>query len=739
MYNKKTVSALLAVALFLSMFTGCGKKSGVKYGYNGNEKIMTVSSQTIAQNDNLSLSWDDEAKRILLENRKTGKIWSDIPQDIAESGELCSTLDISVQDMEIYQPEFLSSNECRESGRISAEKIKDGLRVTYYFDSVKVSVPVCYTLREDSMLVSIDASKIQEDGEKYRLVYATPMPKMCSAENASADKKKDSYLLLPEANGALMYTDETVEGSRKISIPYANAAAHQESFAVNAPESSGICVFGIKAGTDAMFCIPEETAGSVGISAYAGDISSGLSAVYPNCYFSDYDYFYGKATNSAAIRHLSDRSQSTVSIGYYPLSGEDADYNGMAKKYRSYLEKNGYISVDENILKSAAPYALTVLGGVMTTVSVLGVPTKTLKVMTTFDQARELIEDITERTGIKPTVRLQGFTSTGINIGKIGGGYSFNSAFGGDKQRKALENYCADNGISLYTEFEMIKYSESGAGFSYANDCAKTAVLSPAENSKYNAPLRDVNSDSVYRLLSRDKIGKAVDKLIKTVQDKDVSGIGVSTLGAISYSDFSSGVKNAVTSGIDSETSKAIRKLKNTGKRVSASSPAYFAAGLVDAVFDAPLDQSGKYQYDVEIPFYQLVYSGVVPMYSSAVNMAADPNKKIMMAAMTGTGLGFSVISNFEDEYMETGADKLYAYLYDANSDLITDALKEYSRLYAAIGNSRIKRYDILENSISRTVFENGVTVYANNSFLESDSPIGKLKGYEFRMGGEKS
>lgn len=728
MLFKRLLSILLVLIIPALIFTGCGNGNEVKYSYNGNVKINTVSSQVVAQNDNLILHWDDDAKCILLENKKSGKIWSNIPLDMYERGEVCSTLDISVQDMELYQSEFISGEEALNSGKISCEKIKNGIKMVYYFDKVQISVPVCYTLREDSLLISINGAQIQEKGKKYRLMYVATSPKLCSVRS----QQENSYLFVPEGNGALMYTDVNADGQRKVELGSANVASHNVTSASNAAESCGMRVFGVKDNDNAMLAIAEQTPGAVGIYASAGDKKSDYSNVYSVFYFVDYDYFYGKATNSGAVRHLSDRCQSTISVGYYPLEGENADYNGMAKRYREYLINTGYITENKEIASS--PYSLTFLGGVMTTSSIMGVPVKTLKKMTSFDEAEQIIKEITENTGIKPVVRLKGFTESGINYGEIAGGYDFASAFGDDSQRKSLEKYCLKNNIPLFAEFEMIKYSESGSGFSFSSDSAKTAILYPAEQSGVNVPLRDYNGDSTFRFLKRSQLSKAVNKLADMVKEKGLSGVSVSSLGEVSYSDYSEGISYAVTGGIDTDTKKYISNLKKTGSNIAANAATYFAAGLVDTVFDAPLGISGKYSYDVEIPFYQLVFSGVTPLYSSAVNTTAEPDKKIMMAASTGTGLGFTIVNYFEISYMETESEKLYACVYNKNRELIKSSLEKYQAVYAAIDNSKIEKYELLDNNVSKTVFENGVVVYANNSSNEVETPIGLLKGYGFGM-----
>ena len=123
-------------------------------------------------------------------------------------------------------------------------------------------------------------------------------------------------------------------------------------------------------------------------------------------------------------------------------------------------------------------------------------------------------------------------------------------------------------------------------------------------------------------------------------------------------------------------------------------------------------------------------------MYSAPINTASNPTEKIMLAASTGTGLGFSVAENFENEYMETNAYKLYSCSYDYCMELINKSLTQYKNIYSAINGSKIDSYDYIDDNITKTVFENGVAVYANHSSKTVNSPVGELDGYGFAMEG---
>ena len=725
MFTKRTLSFLIVISMMTVLFSGCGKKSQVKYSYDTDYTIHKLDSQVLSENDALKLTWDNETKGISLEEKKTGRIWSNVLE-----GEETSTLDCYLQDVRLFSTDFISSIDALRKDKISAEKIKDGIKLTYYFDEKEIAIPVSYTLREDSMCIAINGSEIRESGDEFRLRSAVPSPHLTEVKQET----EDAYIFLSDGIGAIIDTKADVDGEKELSTGSGNVSALATVSNVNPGEKNGIRAYGLKSGDYAMFCIAEEEAAAVSVKVSAGDMASSYSAVNATYCFIDVDSVRGKATTSGDVDLISDRKQSTVSVGFYPLSGEDADYNGMAKCYRRYLEKRGLISSEKKDFSNA--YAVTALGGVMSTSSVAGVPTMTLKKATGFSEAQEIIESLVKETGLTPVARLKGYGETGLNIGKIAGGFKFASLFGSDKDRKALEDACAKEGISLYTDFDVVRFSESGAGFSYTNDAAKTATLHAAEFAPVNVPLRDYNDKLSYRLLARGKIDSALDKVLKFCEKKDISGICLSYFGQNSYSDYND-IKYAVAGQMEQDVKDGILKLKKSNNAVAGSASAYYAAGLVDTVFDAPLDKKGKYQFAKEIPFYQMVFAGVTPMYSAPINTASNPQEKLMLAASTGTGLGFAVIKNFENEYMETGVEKLYACGYAYCKDLIVSSLKAYNGIYQKVAGVKIDRYEFINDAVTKTVFENGVTVYANHTSKEQETPVGKLDAYGFAMDGE--
>lgn len=722
---KKFVSIILSLIIMTVLFSGCQKNTWIT-GYDTDSKTTMINSAVVAENGNFTLSFDSDNLNVSLLCKSNETVWNTVPDNDKIKADEKSTLNIRVQDAQVRTE---STHYSSAATRVSAEKTENGVTITYYFDEVKISVPVTYTLREDSLLLSVDGKNVKQGSKRYQLIAAQPAPMMC---RLSVDAE-NSYIFAPSGLGGTISNKITPDTTRKLSGTGANIASISTESITNDYDSSGFRCYGLKNNTSGIFCIAEDTPAAVGVNVTAGDKLKKYSTVFPTFYFTDYDYFYGISVTDGLIKQLSTHYDGIVSVGLYPLSEENADYNGMAKCYREYLTRKGFIT-DNKKVNASSPYSVTYLGGVLTTSSIAGIPQKTLKKMTTFEEAQKITQELTEDIGIAPVVRLSGFGTTGINIGAVAGGYKFASKLGSDNTRLDFEKYCKENNINLYTGFNLIFYGKSGKGFSYSMDSAKTAILKAAEISGVTIPLRDFDKSSSYRILSRDSLSEAVSKLIDVAGKKGVSGIALSDLGKVSYSDYSKGSEYAVSAKIECETKSYIENISSNGHNVAVSGGTYFSTGISDIVFDAPIEPSGRGVFENEIPFYQMVFHGITPMYSSAINTATDVNYKIMLAASTGTGLGFSIVNDFENSYMQTNADKLYAMLYDDNVDLIKNSLAKYEDIYRSVENSKIIRYDVLENNITKTTFENGICIYANHSSKEQESPVGVIKGYDFVM-----
>lgn len=724
---KRPLIFLMVISL-LMISSGCAKDKNTQK-YDGKTPRMSVSSMTVASNSDYELLWDNDDKFVSFKSLKTGKIWSTIPYDYYLTGEtnanLRSPLNITVVDTTSLTWSTVNGySESLSEDNVKSERVENGIKVTYYFNNFEISVPLIYTLKDDALKITLDAKEICEN-DRFWLVSVSIAPFLCSAENGA----DDSYIFVPAGSGALLNATSDARGTRKYSCEvYGEDQSHVVISDLTDDIPARLPVFGVKNKENALLGIIEEGAESVTIDTEVGNSRSGYSGVWATANVRGSDVY---STTSATLiegtmtRVSEKHSEIPVSVCYYPLTGGDADYNGMAKRYRKYLTDSKKLN---SVKSEGGNYGVTIYGGVDISTNFMGIPIMTTKALTTFSGAKEIIQKLASVSELSPQVKLYGFGENGINPGRIAGGYKFAGVFGSNKDRKALDGYCKDNNISLYYDFDLIRYNASGKGFSYLFGAAKSATLHVAEFTDLLTPARDEAQVKTTRLLKRDKTKHAVEKLERFADKKEISGISLSSLGEYAYSDFSD-MKYFNKNNTESDVSEYIKSLRNNSHSVATNSNAY-AAATADSVYEVPLSNGGYDAFDAEIPFYQMVFCGSKPMYSTAVNLSNNYVESIMKAVSSGTGISFALIENFTPENIQNQSGKFYAAVFENNIEQISETLSAYGDFYNKIVGAGIERYELLSNGISRTDFENGVTVYANHTAGNAESPVGVLGGY---------
>lgn len=735
---KKCVLLLICCLLILSS-AGCAKSPVAEYAaYDASVQMSSLSSQVVASNADYELYWNEEAYCVQLKHLLTGKVWASTPYEYeGASSNVTSPLNITVLTLEgLAKDTYRASSEAIGNGTVSCEKIENGVRVTYFFDNVKISVPVNYVLNGSALDVTVDAQNITE-GDAHHLISVSVAPFMCSAKNDN----EGSYLFIPSGSGALMYATETVQGSR---IYTGNVFGGDLSYialdVLNDNEALRLPVFGAKDGDRATLCVLKDGAESVVVEAEAGNSRTGYSNVYATFYMRGYDTFATTSANSSLLGssyslYAATGTVANPTLSYYPLTGDDADYNGMARCYRKYLETSGSLLKTE---ESNATYGLTVLGGAQVTDSFLGIPHDSTVAATTFVQAKEIIARLSELSSATPAVRLLGFGDRGVNPGKLAGGFSLSSLFGSNEQRLDLETYCSSSNILLFSDFDLVRFNRSANGFSTMSDVAKTSTLRKAEGYPFATPFRDTQKQYTYYLLNRNQLLPAAAKLLKSADKQQISGVSFMTLGHLAYSDYSD-MKYAVKGNTQREITALIKSFLEGGHVVAGGPNAYSAAAST-VVFDAPTDNGGNFSFDEEIPFYEMVFRGSKPVYGESVNLADDRDRAILRSVAYGANLSFSVMYNYDTNFTETdmvypelGAYKLYACNFNENTQFISNTLNKYASLYKKISGANMVRYTRLSENVTETVYDNGVIVYVNHGKTAAASPIGELAGFEVK------
>jgi len=719
---KKYVCLLMAV--FLCFCTACGQSSDVSQEESFTPELTDAATNgVIKENNRFSFSWDSANHCVLLTEKETGYIWSTTPYEHYQSGEYSYSLNSPVV-IDYYDPldgstQTIRSVDCVDRGLVGTRTQNDVLFVDYYFDDAQIFVSVSYALREEGLAVGLNTSDLAEYG-KNKLISVSLAPYFCSSPNSD---DKNNYLFIPSGSGALMYVDEEPGGAvRQFSGEvYGNDPAKTLLDQPGDETAVRLPVFGVKNQGHALVGIIEEGAGAAVVQAAAGNSRVGYSAAYATFYVrgvNNVEWDTGKVVSGAPVIKdvglLTERwpQNCQYTVTYYPLSGEDADYVGMANVYQNYLLKNELLRESNKVQES---YHLSLVGGAQSKEFTLGIPYQALQTLTTTEQAEGILREMRELTGVNAQVQLFGFGKSGVDSGIVAGGFSVANKLGGIKGLKQLESYCKDNNYSLFMDFDLIGFSTSGNGISpmfnaaMTADSQKVALYSLLPNTR----VPDKNQKARY-LVKRSSLGKLSEKL-HAFANKNLSGISLSSFGKTAYSDYSEEAYMLKGQMVE-QVQGIVLKMQQSGHPVLLSAANGFIAGLSDAVIDVPLFSGGYDALDVSVPFYELVYRGYVPLYTEPMNLAVNSEELLLSAVEAGVSPSFMLAKDNNASLAESVTIDFYGISYDGHKDMLADTVSELNDYLKAIGSSKIQSHEILQKELTKTIFDNGVHVIVNHS-----------------------
>lgn len=722
---KRIFIALLAVFLIMSL-TGCGNHAQSLSVYNKNYKKMTIDTETVAENDSWQLEWDSEKHRVLLKNKLNGIIWSTLPSELLaqrydEDGyeennhpQVENPLIIEYIDKKKMNTNILYGYvSCLQKGNYSAEKIDGGIRIIYYFDSAEISVPVEYHLLDDGVRVSVDPLQITEGSFPIYKISVSPF--FCSVKNDT----DDGYLFVPSGSGAIInpsskssdigYTCSYPVYGEDLQLIGGEGNAYTNTQPVRLP------VFGAADNGKAVCAIIDSGAETGSIECNVGNAKLGYSSVYASF----------KIRGITETGTYSDAaSKQKISVSYYPLTDEKANYVGMAEKYRDWLELNKKLKVsdDKRFL------SLEIYGATHIDAEFLGIPYSKLVKLTTVDQAYNIISEIANETGVSPIVNMIGFGTSGLETGKIAGGYAFSSLLSGNNALKRLNSLCNTDNIKLFMNYDTVNFSKSGSGVNKVTDRADSAVGQPALRTKREFSTKKEVKVKEY-FLARNKTVAIGKKAIDSAEKYNLSGASL-TIASSVYSDFSDQT-HYNCNGFEEDYKKLAEYAADKNVSLLGAYANAYAAGYSDYLISTPLisDQNDVFTYD--IPFYQIVFKGTKSITSSSLNLAEDEENALLRAAETGIGLQFSLISDYSINMLTSEQSNLHSMLYENVRDDLAETVNCYKSLFERVSGSKIVRHSI-NGDIRKTTFDNGAVVYVNYGNSAYDTEIGTVEAESF-------
>ncbi len=736
---KRLIYIVCCFIIVLSL-AACGTGFG-SLEYKEVAESNIPSETLIAQNSKYTLELDKTIMGVVLTETATGRQWGSTPIDgseleldqwgdpIKRHPKVRSVLSIECKDFERDEVNnYNSYTDAVKNGKVTYEKLENGIVIDCYFADAKVMIPLKCMLTDFGVNLSVDPKDIQES--ESRVLSISIAPFFCGVKNDS----ENSYLFVPSGSGAVVGVESKSEQGDTYSAQiYGYDPAIDEVASVSTKESVRLNVFGAKTNDSAVCAIVDGGADSAWINVTSGSTTVKYSAVYATFQMRGYTNHVAELFSYESVHNVvysKKMINKPISVTYCPLSGENANYSGMANLYRDYLTKNCGLKESSKDI----PLNVRMLGGTLMTKSFVGIPYKTVLPTTTLADAKKIMTEIKKEVNTDFAVQLKGFGDSGLDAGKIAGDYTVNKNLGSYKELKNLFDFSKSKNIDLYFDFDIERFNKKSSGFSTFFDAATNAGEQKAIQYAYDIAVRDKKEETAYNLLSPANFTIAFDKIVKKTSKYNVSGISLDTLSSVAYSDYTDKENSEFYSknGFSTVADKVIKSAKSQNLQFMASSANLYSAVLADVITESPVTSEKSRIFLYDVPFYQMVFKGSVPITVQSINLAADSKLMILKAVESGSGLGYTVIDSWDNSVINSDMPYFYNSVFEEIKDGILESSKELSKYYNKISGKHIVRHTVFEDGLRETVFENGVRVYVNYTENTLTTPMGEIPSYEY-------
>ena len=375
----------------------------------------------------------------------------------------------------------------------------------------------------------------------------------------------------------------------------------------------------------------------------------------------------------------------------------EATWIGMAKAYREYLESKGVLKrLTENDVKKDMPLYIETFGAIDAQKKILSVPVTVSVPLTTFDNVRDMYNDLKEAGITNLNFRLTGYANGGMSS-TVPYKLKWEKAVGGKSGFKDLLAYAKENDFGIYPDFDFAYINKTAAfdGVSLKKHAVKTIDNRYSSKRVYDAALQSFVS--YYNLcISPSVFNRFYTKLTSNYSEYDPIGISVSTLGTDLNSDFDK------KDPYNREDSKAFTvsifesMVKDYASVMTDGGNAY-TLKYVDHLLNVSLDSSRYLNASDSVPFLGMVLHGYVNFAGTPINMAADIDHAMLKAVENGAALYFTLSYQNIEKLKESALfSKYYSVRYDIWFDELVQRYQTLNEILAPLQTSLIVDHSFL-------------------------------------------
>lgn len=586
-----------------------------------------------------------------------------------------------------------------------------------------------YSLDDVGIQITLPASSIRYDSSNYTLDSVKFLPYFCAGSN-----ENNGFTLIPDGSGAITRFEDIKDKAFTLTGKLYGRDYSFHSLSGTYQETMRLPAFGVMQ-TVSQVTEAESVAQNIssGYVAYLeeGDAMSEISADHGGTvhkYSSVYTTFYPKPSDSYVLEGISTsgsaiwtvqserRYTGNYTLRIFPITGDDCDYNDMASEIRDYLVDTG---VFEKMKKSAdasedVPLYLENFGTIKTTQKIAGFPLELQSPLTTFEQTRDIIDELKDNGINNVNIKLTGWYNGGL-IHTAPAKLKVEKAVGGAKGLEELAEYAQENGVSLYPDIDFVYVDKASMfdGFDYKEHSVKTIDNRSAAFRKYS-PLYQGFQNKGMMIISPTAMAEFYSNIKDDFAKFGVQGISVGTLGSELSSDHNEDYA-LNREDVKATVSNLISDMKADMGSVMLNGGNAYTLPYADHILDVSLDSSLNINTSEAVPFVGMVLHGNVEFAGTAINLDGDYDYSVLKAIENGANLYFILSKDNTSELKQfKNFSKYYAISYDIWKDDLLETYNVFNEAMKKVKYSYIVDHETLATRVVKVVYENGIGFILN-------------------------
>ncbi len=725
---KKAISFVLTIAMLLSCITA------ITFTTSAAPAKLDVAGNYVLsdENANLALYVDNNTGDFGVMNKKTNTVWYSTPIDwesdkIAQSDSRSDlTAKIIVKYItSSYAVETINSNKAA----VISERVGKDWIITYYFKSATTnfSIPMKLSLKEDYLHVELLLDKLNEMGDN-RVLYVQMLPMF-----GAAGLNDTGYSFMPDGTGSLLEHNRKLRNSFLFGMngeglfyaPNPTEIATNTHF-TNWNEPLRLPVFGSVKNGEAFFTIVESGAAVSELRAHTSRLYNSYNAIHACVNVRDTQTRESITGTDGTGSYYSDHIPENYIGRYYFLVGDDANYIGMAEKYREYLiNEKGMTKVKD---VASNNLSITLYGAIKKEKHFLGIPYTGADELTTYDEMMALVDRLQKDEIDKVFLNYTGWTpletTTYTSI-------KANSLLGGNKKlNKLIDKVENIDNYSLAFNLELQNFYKQNSDIRKYGDVAYGLDSSPVciYFSRISAQGTRNGGIVLNQLIHPGHADELTETFLKNAAKRNVYNFSFESIGETLYCAYNMHDESTRDESAVNMTKVYQMASEAAGEKgiVSTGGGNGYAAPYVDNVVNAPVTNSRSMLASAEVPFYQIVFRGYTNLASSPFNLDSEQDELILRLAETGMSLYYKLMDAPSTSFRDTDYTALYACNLDDHYDTMVANYKRLKVVYDAVEDSTITNYEMISDDVKVTTFSNGAKVYTN--YGDAEAVVGTVK-----------